>query len=128
MLPSSVLMEMNIIIIMNMKLLESLKHHAHCSLTIYRVFFLIVVFFDSASCLYFSPDFIHRPLIFFARFCAIEWGIGHNSKIFKSREISQYVKSVWKLFHVIWNISLSFESVWRVTDYHNLCNSNLVII
>ena len=51
---------------------------------IYRVFFLIVVLFDKASCLYFSPDFIHRPLIFFVRLCAIESGIDHNSIISRS--------------------------------------------
>ena len=53
--------------------------------------FLIVVLFDKASCLYFSPDFIHRPLIFFVRLCAIEWGIDHNSIIAVSRVIRRCV-------------------------------------
>ena len=61
---------------------------------IYRVFFLIVVVFDSASCLYFSPDFIHRPLIFFVRLCAIDRGIDHNFIISRSRVISQCVNGL----------------------------------
>ena len=69
--------------------------------------FLIVVVFDLASCLYLSPDFIHRLLIFFVRLCAIEWGIDHNSIMSRSWVISQYVKSIFcQKISIFWQFAL----------------------
>ena len=57
--------------------------------------FLLCSVFDRASCLHFLSDLVHRPLIFFGRYGAVEWGIDHNCIIPQSRVISQCVKDVF---------------------------------
>jgi len=53
---------------------------------IYRVFFVLV--FDRASCLHFSFDFVHWYLIFFGRWCAVEWGMDRNCIISVCRVVA----------------------------------------
>ena len=73
---------------------------------IYRVFLLVGIF-DLASSLYFLPDFVNRPLIFFVRSVAIEWSIEHNYIIYTSQAIRQCVNGIfWRensLFLAIFN-------------------------
>ena len=77
------------------------------------MFIFIVVVFDWASCLYFSANFIHRPLIFFVRLCVIEWGIDHDYAIVASWVIRWCVNGLilkkmifnrfWKIFNLLNN-------------------------
>ena len=57
--------------------------------------FLLCADFDQASCLHFLSDLVHRPLIFFGRWDAIEWGIDDNFIITPYRVISQCVKDIF---------------------------------
>jgi len=58
----------------------------------YRVFFLMVVVFDSASCLHFSPNFIHRH----------EWSrvrneggrLGQGRRLSKEHPVCSYVRYI----------------------------------
>ena len=57
--------------------------------------FLLCQVFDRVHCPHFSFDFFHRPLIFFGRWDAIEWGIDDNFIITPYRVISQCVKDIF---------------------------------
>ena len=84
---------------------------------LYRVFFLLVVVFDRVSCLHFSSDFVHRYLIFFERWCAIEWCIDHNFIILLCRVIKQYVKHVsLRRKDRFFDILLEKEKKWYPSD------------
>ena len=96
----------------NIKIVKSSLLYADSKILYVQGVFLMVVLFDLICCLYFSPNFIHRPLIFFVRFCAIEWGSDHNSSIDTSRVIGQCVNGLIlkkMIFNDFWRKFRFFE-------------------